>query len=100
MIRSIGTGCIMSALTSSIAASWSGVSWNGKASSSSRCQTVSGPNAWPNWRNFSDRMIRPGELVIVDLAAESGALTAGRQDVGAVASFVGLCRADDGLRRI
>jgi Xaa-Pro aminopeptidase len=29
----------------------------------------SGPNAWPNWRNFSDRMIRPGELVIVDLAA-------------------------------
>ncbi len=20
----------------------------------------SGPNAWPNWRNFSDRMIRPG----------------------------------------
>ena len=29
----------------------------------------SGPNAWPNWRNFSDRMIRPGDLVIVDLAA-------------------------------
>ena len=29
----------------------------------------SGPNAWPNWRNFSDRIIRPGELVIVDLAA-------------------------------
>ena len=29
----------------------------------------SGPNAWPNWRNFSDWMIRPGELVIVDLAA-------------------------------
>jgi Xaa-Pro dipeptidase len=29
----------------------------------------SGPNAWPNWRNFSDRMIRPGELVIIDLAA-------------------------------
>ena len=21
----------------------------------------SGPNAWPNWRNFSDRIIRPGE---------------------------------------
>ena len=20
----------------------------------------SGPNAWPNWRNFSDRIIRPG----------------------------------------
>ncbi len=29
----------------------------------------SGPNAWPNWRNFSDRIIRPGELVIIDLAA-------------------------------
>jgi Xaa-Pro aminopeptidase len=29
----------------------------------------SGPNAWPNWRNFSDRIIRPGEIVIVDLAA-------------------------------
>ena len=29
----------------------------------------SGPNAWPNWRNFFDPMIRPGELVIVDLAA-------------------------------
>jgi len=29
----------------------------------------SGPNAWPNWRNFSDRRIRPGELVIIDLAA-------------------------------
>ena len=29
----------------------------------------SGPNAWPNWRNFGDRIIRPGELVIVDLAA-------------------------------
>lgn len=32
-----------------------------------------------------------------DLAAESAALTTGRADVGAVASFVGLCRADDGL---
>jgi Xaa-Pro aminopeptidase len=29
----------------------------------------SGPNAWPNWRNFSDRIIRPGEVVIIDLAA-------------------------------
>ncbi|MBV8151670.1 MAG: aminopeptidase P family protein, partial [Candidatus Eremiobacteraeota bacterium] len=25
--------------------------------------------AWPNWRNFSDRIILPGELVIIDLAA-------------------------------
>ena len=32
-----------------------------------------------------------------DLAAESAALTAGRTDVGGVASFVGICRADDGL---
>lgn len=29
----------------------------------------SGPNAWPNWRNFSDRIIRPGDVVIIDLAA-------------------------------
>lgn len=32
-----------------------------------------------------------------DLAAESAALSADRTDVGAIASFVGLCRADDGL---
>jgi molybdopterin synthase catalytic subunit len=32
-----------------------------------------------------------------DLAAESAALAAGRQDVGGMASFVGLCRVDDGL---
>jgi molybdopterin synthase catalytic subunit len=32
-----------------------------------------------------------------DLAAESAALAAGRTDVGGIASFVGLCRADDGL---
>ncbi|TCH98056.1 molybdenum cofactor biosynthesis protein MoaE [Roseococcus sp. SYP-B2431] len=32
-----------------------------------------------------------------DLAAEHAALSDGRTDVGAVASFVGLCRADDGL---
>lgn len=32
-----------------------------------------------------------------DLAAESAALTAGRTDTGGVASFVGICRADDGL---
>lgn len=32
-----------------------------------------------------------------DLAAESAALVAGREDVGGLASFVGLCRADDGL---
>jgi molybdopterin synthase catalytic subunit len=32
-----------------------------------------------------------------DLGEESAALAAGREDVGAVASFVGLCRADDGL---
>ena len=50
--RSIGTGRSMSALTSSIADSWSGVSVNGKASSSSRCHGVSGANACPgaDWR--------------------------------------------------
>ena len=32
-----------------------------------------------------------------DFAAESAALTAGRTDIGGLASFVGLCRADDGL---
>ena len=32
-----------------------------------------------------------------DLAAESAILTAGRVDIGGVASFVGVCRADDGL---
>jgi molybdopterin synthase catalytic subunit len=32
-----------------------------------------------------------------DLAAESALLAAGRTDVGGMASFVGLCRADDGL---
>ena len=37
----------MSALTSSMAPSWSGVSTYGKASSSSRCQGVSALNAWP-----------------------------------------------------
>ena len=37
----------MSALTSSIAASWSGVSTKLNASSSSRCQVVSAENAWP-----------------------------------------------------
>lgn len=32
-----------------------------------------------------------------DLAGESALLTAGRLDIGGVASFVGICRADDGL---
>ena len=50
--RSIGTGRSMSALTSSIAESWSGVSVNGNASSSSRCHGVSLANAYPGaaWR--------------------------------------------------
>lgn len=29
----------------------------------------SGPNTWPNWRNFTDRIIKPGEIVFMDLAA-------------------------------
>ena len=37
----------MSRLTSSTVESWSGVSTNGKASSSSRCQGLSGPKACP-----------------------------------------------------
>ena len=32
-----------------------------------------------------------------DLAAETAALSAGRTDVGGIATFVGVCRADDGL---
>ena len=32
-----------------------------------------------------------------DLAAETASLTAGRIDVGGVASFLGVCRGDDGL---
>ena len=29
----------------------------------------SGPNTWPNWRNFTDRIIQPGDIVFMDLAA-------------------------------
>ena len=29
----------------------------------------SGPNTWPNWRNFSDRIIKPGDITFMDLAA-------------------------------
>jgi molybdopterin synthase catalytic subunit len=32
-----------------------------------------------------------------DLAAETAALTAGREDVGGIASFLGVCRGDGGL---
>jgi molybdopterin synthase catalytic subunit len=32
-----------------------------------------------------------------DIAAEMAALSAGRTDIGALASFTGICRADDGL---
>ena len=34
---------------------------------------------------------------LFDMATESDALTAGRTDVGGVASFLGVCRGDDGL---
>jgi molybdopterin synthase catalytic subunit len=34
---------------------------------------------------------------LFDMVAESTALTAGRTDVGGVASFLGVCRGDDGL---
>ena len=45
--RSIGTGASMSAFTSTIAFSWSGVSSKAKDCSISACQGVSGPKAWP-----------------------------------------------------
>ena len=32
-----------------------------------------------------------------DMAAETASLTAGRVDVGGIASFLGICRGDDGL---
>ena len=32
----------------------------------------SGLNTWPNWRNFSDRIIKPGDMVFMDLAARAG----------------------------
>ena len=35
-----------------------------------------------------------------DLSAETAALSAGRVDVGGIASFLGLCRADDGLEAL
>ncbi|WP_426959898.1 molybdenum cofactor biosynthesis protein MoaE [Muricoccus radiodurans] len=35
-----------------------------------------------------------------DPGAETAALSAGRVDVGGIASFVGLCRADDGLEAL
>jgi len=34
---------------------------------------------------------------VFDLTAESAALAAGRDDIGGIASFVGICRADDGI---
>lgn len=34
---------------------------------------------------------------LFDVAEEIAALTSGRDDVGGVASFIGVCRADDGL---
>ena len=34
---------------------------------------------------------------LFDMATESAALTSGRTDIGGVASFLGVCRGDDGL---
>ena len=34
---------------------------------------------------------------LFDMAAESAALTAGRTDIGGIASFLGVCRGDDAL---
>ena len=36
------------------------------------CEDVivsSGPNTWPNWRTFSDRIIRPRDILFMDMAA-------------------------------
>ena len=38
-----------------------------KTSKTSSCRR--GPNTWPNWRNFSDRIIQPGDILFMDLAA-------------------------------
>ena len=48
--RSIGLGRSMSALVSTMARIWSGVSSKMKALSNSRCQGVSGANGWPGLR--------------------------------------------------
>ncbi len=40
--------------------------------------------------------VRVGEAAF-DVTAETASLSAGRVDIGGIAAFVGLCRADDGL---
>ena len=45
--RSMGTAASMSCFTSLMVVSWSGVSMNGKDSSSSRCHGVSAAKVWP-----------------------------------------------------
>ena len=59
--RSIGVTRCISTLTSSIQANWSGVSTYANASSSSRCQGVSGAKAWPvlAWRAAYKRTSSP-----------------------------------------
>ena len=37
------------------------------------------------------------QAALFDMAAETAALTAGRTDIGGVASFLGVCRGDDSL---
>ncbi|MFN7903458.1 MAG: molybdenum cofactor biosynthesis protein MoaE, partial [bacterium] len=37
------------------------------------------------------------QAALFDMATESAALTAGRTDIGGVASFLGVCRGDDAL---
>ena len=39
----------------------------------------SGPNSWPNWRHFSDRIIQPGDLVIIDMAAVTWTYRVGKK---------------------
>jgi Xaa-Pro dipeptidase len=35
----------------------------------------SGPNTWPNWRTFSDRIIQPGDIVFMDGLRSPGTAT-------------------------
>ena len=44
-------------------------STRGQRTASSSFARPTRSNTWPNWRNFSDRIIKPGDIVFMDLAA-------------------------------
>ena len=64
----------MSAFTSRIARSWSGVSTKGKACSNSACQGVSGEKAWPGRREAA--LVEHDELLgdLTDRCPDTAAL--------------------------